>query len=102
MGKFGKGISNSNGKHPFEYAMQNDLVLTNTFFPHKMDPRTTWASHKKVEDRLSSDGTSRRNPYRKQFISSVKTCTKSFCRNQDHMVEEKQKLITNWLKLILD
>ena len=27
MGKFGKGISNSNGEHLLEYTMQNDRML---------------------------------------------------------------------------
>ena len=67
MGKFGKGIRNSNGEHLLEYAMQNDLVLTNTFFPHKIAHRTTWTSHERIEDHLSSDGTPRRNPYRNQI-----------------------------------
>ena len=35
------------------------------------------------------------------IITSVKKCTKSFCRNHNHMVELEQKLITNWLKLLL-
>ena len=67
MGKSGKGISNSNGEHLLEYAMQNNLVLTNTLFPHKMGHKTTWTSHERVKDHLSSDGTSRRNPYRNQI-----------------------------------
>ena len=66
MGKFGKGISNSNGEHLLEYAMQNDLMLTNTLFPQRMAHRTTWTSHERF-DHLSSDGTSRRNPCRYQI-----------------------------------
>ena len=71
--------------------MQNNLVLPNTLFPHKMTHKTTWTSHERVEDHLSFNRT-----------SSVKTCTKSFCRNQDHVVEQERKLIKNWLKLLLN
>ena len=89
--KFGKGISSCNGEHLLEQAMQNNLVLPNTLFPHKMTHKTTWTLHERVEDHLSFNRT-----------SSVKTCTKSFCRNQDHMVEQERKLIKNWLKLLLN
>ena len=66
MGKFGKGISNSNGEHLLEYAMQNNLVLTNTIFSQNMGHRTSWTSHERVEYHLSSDGTSKCNSYRNQ------------------------------------
>ena len=103
MGKFGKEISNSNGEHLLEYAIQNGLVLRNALFPHKMAHRTTWTSQEKVEGHLSSDGTSRCNPYRNQIDYIIcKTCTKSCCRNEDHMVEQGQKPIKNWLKILLN
>ena len=67
MGKFGKRISNRNGEYLLKYAMQNDLVLTNTLFPHRIAHITTWASQERAGDHLPSDGTSRRNPYRNQI-----------------------------------
>ena len=42
VGKHGKGILNSNGKHLIDMANRHKLVLTNTTFEHKMAHRTTW------------------------------------------------------------
>ena len=83
IGEFGKGISNSNCEHLLKYATQNDLVLTNTLIPYKMVQGVTPTEIKLI-------------------ISSVKTWTKSFCRNQNHIVEQERKLITNLLKLLLN
>ena len=43
-GKYSKGHSNSNGEFLLEFAKTNSLVLTNTFFKHKLSHRTTWES----------------------------------------------------------
>ena len=67
IGKYGKGHLNSNGEHLLQYAKENDLVLTNTIFPHKLSHRTTWTSIERNNNHLSSDGTVRRNPYRNQI-----------------------------------
>ena len=61
-----EGHLNSNGEH-LQYAKENDLVLTNTIFPHKLSHRTTWTSIERNNNHLSSDGTVRRNPYRNQI-----------------------------------
>ena len=44
MGKFGKGITNTNGENLLEFARSNRLILFNTLFYHKMAHRTTWES----------------------------------------------------------
>ena len=36
IGRYGKGKMNSNGNHLAEFALLNDLFLTNTKFKHKM------------------------------------------------------------------
>ena len=41
IGRYGKGKMNSNGKHLAEFALLNDLFLTNTKFKHKMCHRKT-------------------------------------------------------------
>ena len=71
MGRFGKGIINSSSKHLPEYAMQKDLVLKNTLFPHKIAHRKSWISQERVEYHLSSDGTSRQNPYINQIDYNI-------------------------------
>ena len=43
-GKFGKGITNTNGENLLEFARSNRLILCNTLFYHKMAHRTTWES----------------------------------------------------------
>ena len=67
IGKYGKGHLNSNGEHLLQYAKENNLVLTNTLFPHKLCHRTTWTSMERTKNHLSSDGKARRNPYRNQI-----------------------------------
>ena len=102
MGKLGKSISNSNGEDFLEYAMQNNLVITNTLFPHKMAHRTIWTSHGRVEDQLLSDGTSRRNTYRNPIDYVVcKSMHKIVLQKSRSYGEIGRKLITNWLKLLL-
>ena len=102
MGKLGKSISNSNGEDFLEYAMQNNLVITNTLFPHKMAHRTIWTSHGRVEDQLLSDGTSRRNTYRNPIDYVVcKSMHKIVLQKSRSYGETGRKLITNWLELLL-
>ena len=83
-GKFGKGISNSNGEHLLAYARQNDLVLTNTIFSQKMGHRTSCTSHERVEYHLSSDGTSKRNSYRNQVDYII-------CKNIHEILQQKSR-----------
>ena len=44
VGKYGKGISNSNGNHLLNFSKVNNLKISNTFFKHKLSQRTTWES----------------------------------------------------------
>ena len=67
IGKYGKGHMNSSGECLLEYAKENNLVLTNTLFQHKLAHRTTWTSIERTNDHRSVDGTIRRNPYRNQI-----------------------------------
>ena len=67
IGRYGKGEVNSNGKHLVEFALQNELFLTNTNFKHQMSHRTTWTGPERHETFKDKDGTTRRNPYRNQI-----------------------------------
>ena len=67
IGKYGKGLMNSNGEYLLEYAKEFDLYLTNTTFPHRMSHRTTWIGPQRNRDFLHHDGTIRKNPYRNQI-----------------------------------
>ena len=67
IGKFGKGMVNSNGRFLLEYAKEFDMILTNTTFDHKMCHRTTWISPERTANHNHFDGTERRNPYRNQI-----------------------------------
>ena len=44
IGKYGKGILNSNGKELLEFCNRQSLILTNTLFRHKMAHRATQRS----------------------------------------------------------
>ena len=46
VGRYGKGKTNSNGEFLIEFALKNELFLTNTTFKHKMSHRTTWDVHR--------------------------------------------------------
>lgn len=46
MGKFGRGLRNSNGQKLVEFCDTHNLVATNTFFQHKASHRTTWVGHR--------------------------------------------------------
>ena len=63
MGKYGKGEVNENGIHLLEYCSQQNMILTNTKFKHKMAHRSTWQAPEKL-NAMRRDGTPRRNPYR--------------------------------------
>ena len=50
-----------------QYAKENNLVLTNTLFPHKLGHQTTWTSLERIKPHLTHDGTTQHNPYRNQI-----------------------------------
>ena len=55
IGKFGKGITNTNGENLLEFARSNRMILCNTLFYHKMAHRTTWESPGNNPDRNQID-----------------------------------------------
>ena len=67
MGKYGKGKINSSGEFLMELAKENNLILTNTLFPHKLAHRTTWTSPERIKDHNHHDGIPRKKPYRNQI-----------------------------------
>ena len=67
IGKYGKGELNSNGEQLLDLSKENNLILTNTLFPHKLTHRTTWTSLERIHDHKHADGTKRRNQYRNQI-----------------------------------
>ena len=66
IGLYGKGYTNANGEFLVETAVRNNLILSNTFFKHKLCHITTWESPD-FTDKKHTDGTIRRNPYRNQI-----------------------------------
>eukprot|EP00794_Sanderia_malayensis_P010172 gene10172-11213_t len=67
IGRYGKGQMNNNGKYLAELIAQNDLVLTNTLFKHKMSHRVTWECPERIKDHNDKSGEKRNNPYRNQI-----------------------------------
>ena len=68
VGMYGKGYINENGQHLLEFAKQQNLKLTNTFFKHKPSHITTWESPSRSNAHLDSNSNKiRRNPYRNQI-----------------------------------
>ena len=67
IGRYGKGKMNSNGKHLAEFALLNDLFLTNIKFKHKMCHRTTWIGPERRNEFKDKYGEIRRNPFRNQI-----------------------------------
>jgi exonuclease III len=78
MGRYGKGHTNENGLALLEFLSKNNLILTNTLFPHKLSHRTTWTApdrqHTSSKDSegnkkllLGPDGKPRRQPFRNQI-----------------------------------
>ena len=57
---------NSNGKHLAEFAVLNDLFLTNTKFKHKMCHRSTGTGPERRNEFKDKNGEIRRNPFRNQ------------------------------------
>ena len=58
MGRFGKGHVNSSGNHLLNLCFQNDLIITNTLFKHRLSHICTWeAPFRKFK---MKDGTERR------------------------------------------
>ena len=72
VGRYGKGKTNSNGEFLIEFALKNELFLTNTTFKHKMLHRMTWECPQRVMDhRDQNSGTTRKNPYRNQIDNII-------------------------------
>ncbi len=67
MGKYGKGMINTNGEHLLEMAAKNELLLANTMFYHKKAHRTTWVCPERRNEHRTAQGEIRRNPYRNQI-----------------------------------
>ena len=65
IGKYGKGMINSSGKVLLETCQRNNLIVTNTLFPHKLSHRTTWTAPYRVF--ITKNGEKRRNPIRNQI-----------------------------------
>ena len=64
-----KGKLNENGQLLMNYCKENELVLTNTLFNHKMAHRTTWEAP--YREFSYKDGTTRRNPIRNQIDYAI-------------------------------
>ena len=62
VGLYGKGKRNSSGEMLADPCTRKDLCITNTFFQHKLDHRTTWIAP--MRSFITHDGTERRNSIR--------------------------------------
>ena len=58
---------NSNGEYLLDILRENEMVVTNTLFPHKMSHRTTWTAPERVNYIKHFDGTTRKNSSRNQI-----------------------------------
>ena len=67
IGRYGKGKVNSNGKHLAEFALLNDLFLTNTEFKHKMCHRITWTGPERRNKFKDKNGEIKRNLFGNQI-----------------------------------
>ena len=67
MGRYGKGLMNSNGEYLLNILRENEMIITNTLFPHKLAHRSTWIAPEKKNPTNHYDGTSRKNPIRNQI-----------------------------------
>ena len=65
-GRYGKGHGNSSGKILLELCAQNELIITNTLFQHKLTHRTTWTAPMR-KFKTKKDGSTRINPVRNQI-----------------------------------
>ena len=104
IGKYGKGHLKNNGEQLLQYAKENDLVLPNALFPHKLAHRTTWTSLERINPHLTHDGTTRRNPYRNQIDHIIiknmhKVLIKSSRSYGGISIQTDQKLFKATLKL---
>ena len=67
IGKFGKGIVNSNGTHLLNFAKLHNFRLVNTFFKHKPSQISTWEEPNHIGERIDANTNSiRRVPYHNQ------------------------------------
>ena len=66
MGSHGNRRINSNGEHLLDTLRGNNMIITNTFSPHKLTHRTTSTSPDEDNSNYF-DGTTRRNPWRNQI-----------------------------------
>jgi len=116
MGKFGKGLVNSNGLALLECMKSNSLVLTNTLFRHKLSHVTTWEAPEKTyvnkeanKMLLGPDGKPRRNPFRNQidyiavrtehtkFVTNSRSTSNIHTETDHRMV--KMEVNFEWYKL---
>ena len=67
IGRYGKEKINSYGKHLIEFALLNNLSLTNTKFKHKMCHRTAWTGPERRNEFKGKNREIRRNPSRNQI-----------------------------------
>jgi exonuclease III len=65
MGCYGKGRLNTNGEALLQFANRNNLVITNTLFPHPLKHVTTWEAPYRAYTHW--DGTTRKHPVRNQI-----------------------------------
>ena len=66
IGKFTKGPkTNTNGHTLLHFAAENDMILTNTLFRHKMSRRTTFTA--KYQPFKTANGEVRRSPHHNQI-----------------------------------
>ena len=67
IARYGKGKMNNNRRYLAEFALLNDLFLTNTKFKHKVCHRTTWTGLERRNEFKDKNGEIRRNPFRNQI-----------------------------------
>ena len=86
MGHHGKGEMNSSGEMLLQMATINDLILTNTFFKHKMSHRTTWECPERINEHRDRHGNIRKNPYRNQidYIITRKILRRSITNSRSY------------------
>ena len=105
IGSYGKGKMNSNGKHLAQFALLNDLSLTNT----RCVIETTWTGPERRSEFKDKNGEIRRNPFRNQIDNIlIKGRDLPFVRNSclyggiglntDHKLV-KAKLQIEWFKM---
>ena len=110
MGRFRKGHVNSSGNHLLNLCFQNDLIITNTLFKHRLSHICTWeAPFRKFK---MKDGTERRQPIRNQidyiitnrkyqpFIINSRSYNNLKTETDHRLVKMTIKL--NWYKIKFD